>query len=149
MTGYNVGLSRENGWETFYIHGAKDSSGDGFNDTGRAGDAQQIQVQVTKLDTWWENQGEPEINVLKVDTEGAEMMVFEGCTRILSELKPVILFEVHPANLASYPYQADDVIGYLTGFGYQVSTLSGKLVSDVNLSSVLTLNNDLIAVPSD
>lgn len=149
LTGYNVGLSRENGWETFYIHGAKDSSGDGFNDTGRAGDAQQIQVQVTKLDTWWENQGEPEINVLKVDTEGAEMMVFEGCTRILSELKPVILFEVHPANLASYPYQADDVIGYLTGFGYQVSTLSGKLVSDVNLSSVLTLNNDLIAVPSD
>ncbi len=91
-------LGNRTGTQSFYTHSSKHASGDGFYDTGRAGVANKKQVNVIRLDDFWEQKNKPKINVIKIDTEGAELWVLKGALKILSECKPVIIFEMHETN---------------------------------------------------
>jgi FkbM family methyltransferase len=57
-----------------------------------------VQVLSITLD-WLLDQGKPP-NVVKIDVEGAEGSVLRGANRLLSEVRPVILCEVHDRDRA-------------------------------------------------
>jgi len=51
------------------------------------------EISVTTLDNWFERENRPQIDVVKIDLEGAELDALQGAQRMLSERRPVIVCE--------------------------------------------------------
>ncbi len=62
---------------------------------------------------------------IKCDVEGAELLVFKGAAQVLMQDKPVIFTEMLRKWTAEFDYHPNDIIDFLTGFGYRCFTLSG------------------------
>lgn len=55
-------------------------------------------VEVISITLDWLSENMPAPDVVKIDVEGAELIVFEGSTKILSVYRPVIITEVFNVN---------------------------------------------------
>lgn len=142
---YNYALGNSSGDRDFAIHNPNHAAGDGFIDTGRSGSARCVVVKVKTLDEWWEESGYPSVNLIKLDTEGAELWVLQGAIGLLEQCKPTILLEISHANLASYPYNAPDVIRFLNESRFTVETIDGKPASPDTIGQLLEDHVDFIA----
>ncbi len=65
----------------FFVHSPRDSSGDGLKDTQRAGPTQKICVPATTLDAYVAQKEIERLDLIKIDTEGAELHVVRGAVR--------------------------------------------------------------------
>lgn len=146
---YNMALGREVGCQPFATHNTRDASGDGFIDTGRSGVANEVMVLVQTIDNWWKEEAFPMVDVVKIDTEGAELWVLEGAVEFLSACKPIIYLEIWPVNLLLYPYKAQDIILWLNKHGYGLCTLTGSAVTPVNISAYLGVHETFVAMFDD
>jgi|SRR5579862_1516338 len=83
------------------------------------GRTSQIEVPVRTLDEYLSSAGiRPDL--IKIDVEGAEVLVLHGAAQTLRKIKPDILIEVH-----DWPsVEADAVISLLTEYGYQTRLLT-------------------------
>jgi FkbM family methyltransferase len=140
-------LGKEDGTVSFFIHDPINSAGDGLVDTGRAGEAEKVTVPVEKLDTWWTGKGKPQIPVVKIDTEGAELWVLSGGEKFISEVRPVIFFEMTPLNLQSYPYGAKEILEWFFTRGYDVFSLAGDTSTKENISTFQDSEDTYVARP--
>jgi FkbM family methyltransferase len=57
------------------------------------------------------------VSLIKIDVEGAELFVLQGAQRILSESRPVVLFEALN-NTVDYRYEQQLVFQFLSSFDY-------------------------------
>jgi len=57
--------------------------------------------------------------LIKVDVEGAELIVLRGATRLVRRHRPAILLSVHPQFLASFRHTAGDIAAFLGEHGYR------------------------------
>jgi FkbM family methyltransferase len=81
-------------------------------------DAQSIEVQMMRLDELIFGAGGPaRLDVLKIDVEGNEGAVLRGASRVMAELRPTMLIEVHTAAALG------DCLRQLGAANYQVSAL--------------------------
>ena len=85
-------------------------------------------------------------SVLKVDTEGAEGLVFSGATAILRDDRPLILSELDDRLLKGFGWTSAKVVCLLINAGYAVF--------DQNTWQVLTTNTqnfvgDIIGIPEE
>jgi FkbM family methyltransferase len=65
---------------------------------------------------------------VKLDVEGAELLVIRGAARTLARDRPVLLFECGPSGPPSFGYRPEDLHDHLCGpAGYSVFTLAGFL----------------------
>jgi FkbM family methyltransferase len=135
VTPYRVAVGAHNGEAPFTIHGGGFSLYDGFFDTGRAGSPHSVVVPVQTLDRWWHSAGYPEVSVIKVDTEGAELWVLQGAGAVLEKCRPMLILEIQPMNLRCYPYDAYDVLRWLAERGYGVETLRGVPVTETDFDA--------------
>jgi FkbM family methyltransferase len=61
------------------------------------------EVQTVTLDSWWQFEGEPRVDFLKVDVNGDEAGVLSGAKHLLEKESPVILIsisETHPGTFS-------------------------------------------------
>lgn len=58
-------------------------------------------------------------DVLKIDIEGAELPALKGMSKSLLKFKPLIIIEMSEANYNLAGYGINDVIEFLSQFGYQ------------------------------
>jgi FkbM family methyltransferase len=115
-----VALADRTGTASFAVHTSRHAAGDGLLDTGRSGKARLVEVETTTLDDWWKGHGRPQIAVVKLDTEGSELLILRGARRLIGDCRPALFLEVHDDNLRVYPYSADDVLRELESLGYAV-----------------------------
>jgi FkbM family methyltransferase len=73
-----------------------------------------ISIPAVRLDDLVFNQGQRPPDLIKMDVEGAEWDALQGARRLLSELKPKLLCEIHD------PRQIGEIRAYLEQFGYAV-----------------------------
>ena len=139
-------LSNRVGTADFSVHRSRHASGDGFFDTRRAGRTKTLEVPVATLDSWWEAAGKPQIDAVKIDTEGAELWVLEGGAAMIDQCHPFMVFELHPKNIRVYPYKPADILGFFGRHNYTVRTMAGTPISEDNLGEHLESANDYIAV---
>lgn len=86
--------------------------------TGRKATKERIRVRSTTLDAL--SQG-GRIDVVKIDVEGAELMVLRGGEQLLSDKKRrprAMLIELNSENQSVYGHTPDQIVDYLAGFGY-------------------------------
>ena len=146
VTVIRAALSNRIGMADFFVHKSQHASGDGFFDTRRAGRTNSTKVTMTTLDSWWETNGKPQVDAVKIDTEGAELWVLEGAVAMLDLCHPLVVFELHPKNIRVYPYKAVDILRFFGRCNYKVRTINGILVTEDNLMTCQESANDYVAV---
>jgi len=72
-----------------------------------------IQVNVKRLDDVWNERGCPMISFIKMDVEGAELEVIEGCGEMIAKCHPTMLIE---ANTHQHLVKLNEV---LQPYGYR------------------------------
>ncbi|KKM39490.1 hypothetical protein LCGC14_1564570 [marine sediment metagenome] len=60
------------------------------------------------------------LDLLKIDTEGAELEVLRGARRTLKELKPTIIIEIADVCTRQFGYPSSYLVTFLEDHGYQV-----------------------------
>ncbi|MFI4977183.1 MAG: FkbM family methyltransferase [Solirubrobacterales bacterium] len=86
------------------------------------GDPEYITVQVSTLDA---EIGELRPGVIKIDVEGAERDVLEGARSVLSESRPVVIFEHVASAAALYGAPPAACWDLLVELGYRVFSVTG------------------------
>jgi FkbM family methyltransferase len=88
-------VSDKPGEITFLVHDS-DDMGKLVGSAGREEDYQQsITVTATSLDDFIYQQGNPPPSLVKMDIEGGEVLALPGMQRMLAEIQPVVLVELH------------------------------------------------------
>jgi FkbM family methyltransferase len=64
--------------------------------------------------------------LVKIDVQGAEMMVIEGADGILSQAGPALFVELHEAGLNSFGSSISEILDHLAGYGYEPYWLARK-----------------------
>ncbi len=140
-------LGNKEGMVQFITHFSPDSSGDGFFDTGRAGEPIPVDVQMITFDLWWKRAGKPRVDVMKLDTEGSELWILEGATEFLENVRPVLFLEIEPKNLVVYPHTRDDILVWLQQHKYSLFTLGGEECTRENFASFIGRYDTYVARP--
>lgn len=91
------------------------------NDSERNG-FHSVEVNTVSLDDYF--QEDRIISVIKIDVEGAELGVFQGAKRILTQQSPLLLFECEGRHLESNT--VFEVFEYLNELGYSGKFVCGK-----------------------
>lgn len=87
-----------------------------------------MQVQVRRLDDLVDEQN---VTLIKVDTEGAELFVLQGASRLLTAQQPTVVCEIGRGLLRErYGVEASQLIALMTEHGYDMYRLErgGRLV---------------------
>lgn len=82
-----------------------------FRETGLT-----LQVPVLTLDSWL-GQRRGSVDFVKLDTEGAELLVLRGGEQVLRRWKPQMLIELDGRNTAQFGYGPGEIIALLEGWG--------------------------------
>jgi len=93
-----VGVSAEPGTLTLHHNAsarlATGSSFEAIAERRAARGAATTDVEVTTLDAWWEGEGRPRVDLVKLDVERHERHVLAGARGLLDAEQPVLLAEV-------------------------------------------------------
>lgn len=93
-----------------------------FNNDDKIG--RSIEVDVFSLDNWCERNSVPFPNLIKIDVEGAELMVLKGSESILSVSRPRLFVEAHSRELTT------QVTSFLLMRGYNVKCMQTNQLPD-------------------
>jgi FkbM family methyltransferase len=104
---------------------------DGLNTLGKATHLEsrvvgQENVRVTTLDAFVEKHNIPRVDVMKVDIEGAELMLFRGARNLLKRQDaPLILYESSYLT-QGFGYHPAETLRLLDSYGYSLLSLNSK-----------------------
>ena len=70
--------------------------------------------------------GRAQANVIKIDAEGAELLVLQGCVNELLG-DTFVLCELHPGAWAEFGYNFADLEAFLARYGREIVYLDGKV----------------------
>jgi len=123
----NLGLSSAAGTLMLNVPGPGTSPGASF-EAGSA-EGQSYPVQVTTLDDYFIDRDARRVRLVKCDAEGHELEVFRGGRRMLSEMRPCLLFECERRHRSSG--RVDDVFQWLQELGYRGYFVDRKGAHDI------------------
>lgn len=84
-------------------------------------------VQTITLDEFVAQEGIPEVDVMRVDVEGAELLVFRGAQQLLARPDaPVILYGGYSRCTAPFHYHPVELMWFLENFGYEILVLDPR-----------------------
>lgn len=109
-----------------------------FSDQGRA-DAISYKCKVVTLDSYIEEKRVGDVNFVKVDIEGAEMMFLKGATKLFEQkIPPVWLMEMALQQTKNFGYEPNDLINFMREKAdydfYRVDEINTKLVKFENFA---------------
>ena len=145
----NKALSKESGKALFAVHKTQDCSGDGLIDTLRAGETKTTEIELITLDQWWQSVGCPLVDVMKIDTEGAELWILQGGKKMIETCKPKVLIEINATNLIPYHYSPSDILNWINNIGYSLQSLLGVPVNQDNILNLLLDSDSFKMIPLD
>jgi hypothetical protein len=111
---------------------------DGLADTKRGGQASKISVAASTLDAEWRSLGKPDLCVVKIDVEGADLLVLKGAEQCIAAQHPPILVEWNVINLRSHGIAADEILGFVRQSNYSLHAVPG--LARISTSSELALH---------
>ncbi len=97
---HNCALLDRNGEERFFVDNAKS----GYSSLSRRdGDVTEIVVPVSRMDSLI---ADDDVDVIKIDVEGAELGVLRGAEAVVARCRPVVLFESGPGDVMGFTKEA-------------------------------------------
>lgn len=77
-----------------------------------------IEVPITTLDLYIQNNNISSMDFMKLDVEGGELDVLKGAGGVLTKLRPLVLCEVADIRTRQWGYKASELCEFLAGYGY-------------------------------
>ncbi|MFX0133938.1 MAG: FkbM family methyltransferase [Candidatus Hodarchaeota archaeon] len=108
----------------------EDTAYSSIRDTKRKVESFVLKVHSTTLDELFGRENK-KVDIIKIDVEGAELLVLKGGNKLLSnpKLRPrALLIELSPINETIYNYHPDDVIRYMNSHGYEVYSIENSRI---------------------
>lgn len=116
-------VGKEEGQADIYIDG-------GSTSIVPKDDKETVPADVVCLDDFFRERGVSRLDLLNMDCEGSELFVLQGAEGLLTANHVEVFAEMHHGFLKALGVSARDVVGFLKGLGYQVSSVS---LSDLSL----------------
>jgi FkbM family methyltransferase len=116
-------VGREIGQVTFSVSDPENGPFDGIRNTRRVKEAGQVMVEITTLDEEWKQRARPDVSVIKIDVEGAELAVLEGAVALLEHCQPFVLVEWNRTNLKVYGTAPTALYDFAAAHHYIVAAL--------------------------
>ncbi|MCC5832535.1 MAG: FkbM family methyltransferase [Chlamydiales bacterium] len=92
-----------------------------------------IKCKFITLDSFVEANHIQNIDLLKIDVEGAELLVIEGAKNTLHQFNPVLFLEIYEGWTSYYEYTPDDLIQKLADFDYECFIYNQKKLLKVDM----------------
>jgi len=91
-------------------------------------------VAVTSLDLFVRRQGLEDVDLIKIDAEGAELRILRGARGILERFRPNILIELNAPTLERENSSISEVIALLRSLGYRIFSINPRreILADSN-----------------
>lgn len=99
-----------------------------------------IDIPVQTIDKYCQNKNIPKVDLLKIDVEGAELLVLHGATRTIRESRPIMIVELHRKQSTSFGYTVEDTVQHLQSIGYTLFTQFYGLTTRPRLVPLRDLN---------
>lgn len=120
---HRLAVSDKAGTVTFYVNRADHNFGLGSIIGEHPESASQaITMSATTVDAFQSQLLGSRI-LMKIDVEGAELLVLEGMRRVSNSCRPWLVLEIHPADLGRLGRTAEEVLTWLESSAYVVTTL--------------------------
>lgn len=113
---------------------SSDSAYSSIKDSGRKSEHKKIKLPIIKLDTYIENNSISKIDFMKIDVEGAEMMVIEGASAVFhNNVKPkLMMIELYDKNLVAFNTSVKEIVIFVEKLGYSTHILIGDKLETYN-----------------
>ena len=89
-------------------------------------DFEQVEVLMDTIDNYVKAGGIKRVDLIKIDVEGAELMVLKGAADTLKRHKPQIICEFSDLTTKGFGYQAKEIFNWLTGQGYRAFRITNQ-----------------------
>jgi FkbM family methyltransferase len=84
-------------------------------------------IRITMLDVFMKDHNVPRVDVMKVDIEGAELMMFRGARDLLARADgPLILYEGFGSLTRGFGYHPVEILWFLESCGYTLFLLNSE-----------------------
>lgn len=93
-----------------------------------------IRVTTDRLDHVLERAGSPKVDLIKIDVEGAELLVLRGAEATLKRDRPIVVFEHGLGGTDCYDVRPEHVFDFLAGCDLHVSLMEEFLADRPPLS---------------
>jgi len=105
-------------------------------------------VPTQTLDSYIVDNGIFSIDFIKIDVEGAELLVLHGAEHILKRIRPYLLIEISDLNTVNHGYKAKEVVELLSKNDYTLNTISaaGDVVR-AEIQDIDFVSGTYLAVP--
>jgi FkbM family methyltransferase len=126
---HGCAIGDHEGAASFFI----DTERSGYSSLGKppSSSVREISVPMKRLDDLVTGKA---VDVVKIDVEGAELGVLRGATRIISESRPVIMFESAPGDQNRLGYTKEGIWEFLARLDYVTVVPNRVAHNDAGLS---------------
>jgi FkbM family methyltransferase len=142
-----VALSDQNGIVTLHIPKVGDyNQGLGSIHSANLENASdQIDVPKISLDDWVNQHCPSRIDLIKIDVEGHEMLVFKGAYQTLKNFKPILIFEFSERQWRNAGVATEEVEKLLDDLQYDLYVMRRTITTSIR--SGISEEGDILALP--
>ena len=122
-----LALSSRSGTATFALPYDDGNAGTGSLVLDPTWNSSKITVECITMDEFLEREGISDVDLVKMDIEGAELFALQGMVKLLgSEQKPILILELCKPMMTVAGYNASDVQDFLRPYGYEAYDMTKK-----------------------
>ena len=83
-------------------------------------------IKATKLDDFILENNIGNVDVVKIDIEGAELLCFKGASSFLEKHRPIILFEGYEKNCRRFDYSLMELLEHIRTYNYELTQINSE-----------------------
>ena len=140
-----LALADKSGHTVFYAATDENSGIGSLTKRGETDHA--IEIEMTTVDDYCAAQSIGRVDLMKVDVEGAELLVFRGAERLLSSKEaPIIMFETDEVLTARFGSSSTLIKTLLQQYGFEFYRYKGDRLEPVTVNELHHKQEDLFAL---
>lgn len=145
----NLALGQKNGKVKFFIPAFSGSCAASMKKLHPGEDNIEVSTAMTTLDEYCDSHQVTQIDLMKIDVEGAEFFVLQGGIKTLERCKPTLFIEILRKWSRQFGIEPNQTIRFLLELGYQCWAVeAGQLVSFESMTEDTPQTNFFFTHPS-
>jgi FkbM family methyltransferase len=143
---FKVGVSDKKGTASFHV-----CEDDAYNSIGST-PMQEVksvkQIDICSIDDICTANNIKRIDIIKIDTEGADLLVLQGARGMLNSADPPIVFCEYNKNITSgYAYSLEDYRNYISGIGYKAFEFKNNML--VEFDPAQSASSEIVCIKKE
>lgn len=141
VTAFNVGFYDENKTLNFYFNPFH-SGATSLRNLLKDANVNEVSCSVIRLDDFFQRENIAQVDFIKCDVEGAELLVLKGAVETLQKHKPIIFLEMLRKWSEKFNYHPNDIITFLKNRGYRCFVVKNEKLKEFLLMDENTIETN-------